>query len=80
MFGDFADPNAADMVVTLTKRFNALPADGIGYMYLAERTPYKPMHPIIQKILDGVEQKERLIPQGDRWGEQFWIPPLLTRA
>ena len=74
MFGDFADPNAADVVVTLTMRFNALPADGIGYMYLAERTPYKPNHPIIKKILDGAEQKERLIPRGDRWGVQFWMP------
>jgi hypothetical protein len=74
MFGDFADPNTADMVTTLTSRFNALSTDGIGYMYLAEHTPHKPIHPIINKILNGAERKERLIPKGNRWGEQFWMP------
>ena len=84
LFGDFVAPDAANLIMTLTERFHAVASEGLGYMYLAERTPNKPVHPIIPRILDGRERVARLIPPGDQWGARFWVPdplvPLVTGA
>jgi hypothetical protein len=73
-FGDFVLPDSSEIVVNLSERFNAIDADGIGYMYLNSRTKNKPIHPIVKRIMDGKEKKERLIPRGSDKPSAFWLP------
>jgi hypothetical protein len=79
-FGDFIFPDSSEIVVNLTERFKAIDADGIGYMYLDSRTKNKPIHPIIKRIKDGKEKKERLIPRGSDKPSTFWLPECLRRS
>jgi hypothetical protein len=73
LFGDFVFPQSAGIIVDLTTRFNAFTQDGIGYMY-GNRHTHKPIHPIVQAILTGKEDKSRLIPRGTDKPEEFWLP------
>jgi hypothetical protein len=75
-FGDFVSEDAAETILDVTQRFNALADDGIGYMYLNSRTPNKPVHPIVKRIAAGRERPERLIPRGNKKPPTFWLPQL----
>jgi hypothetical protein len=77
-FGDFLHPNSAKIIVDLTRRFDAIKDDGMGYMYLDGHTK-KPVHPIVERIQDARVPRERLIPKGDTLGERFWLPQRLWR-
>lgn len=77
-FGDFTLSGAAAVIAELSKRFNALSKSGLGYMYTNERTQNKPVHPIVDRILMGKEQRSRLIPRDNQFGESFWLPSSLV--
>lgn len=73
LFGDFVFPDSAQIIVELSDQFNAVKADGLGYMY-GNSCTNKPIHPIIEAIRTGKEQKNRLIPKGNDMPESFWLP------
>jgi hypothetical protein len=73
-FGNFVLPNASEIIIGLSQRFNAISANGLGYMYLDGRTKNKPVHPVVKRITAGKEKKERLIPPGSDRPEIFWLP------
>jgi very-short-patch-repair endonuclease len=75
-FGDFVFKNSQEIIITLTDQFKALDENGIGYMYMSEKTN-KPIHPIIRRIQLGKESKQRLIPQGNQVDMNFWLPTIL---
>jgi hypothetical protein len=72
-FGDFVFPKSAEIIFELTSKFNAVRDDGVGYMYGNQHTN-KPIHPIVEAILVGRENRERLIPRGNDKPESFWLP------
>jgi hypothetical protein len=78
-FGDFVMTNSAEIVIELSQRFNAVGADGLGYMYLASRTRNKPVHPIVKRIMEGKQQREKLIPKGNDRTTSFWLPECIER-
>jgi len=73
--GDFVFPRSAQIIIELSEQFGAVRPDGLGYMYGNSHTT-KPVHPIIDAIQRGVEDKSRLIPMGNAKPESFWLPPL----
>ena len=79
MFGDFFFDNSADIILTITKRFDAILPLGIGYFYLDDTNRMiKPVHPVIDKILKGKESTNRLIPKGTKESDRrFWLPACL---
>lgn len=78
-FGDFVLPNSAEIIIELSQRFNAVGDDGLGYMYLASRTKNKPPHPIVKRIMEGKQDRERLIPKGNVRPTSFWLPDCIER-
>jgi len=72
-FGDFVYPESASLIIEITEQFRATREDGIGYMYGNEHTN-KPVHPIVKRILDGEESRQRLVPRGNKKPESFWLP------
>ena len=58
----------------MPERFGAVGPDGVGYMYGNERVPAKPVHRIVQAVRSGKMDEGKLIPPGDRWGREFWLP------
>jgi hypothetical protein len=72
-FGDFQLYDSARIIHDITERFGAFRDDGVGYMYLCEHT-HKPVHPIIDQILAGKTNVERLIPRDNQFGDGFWLP------
>ncbi|MDR1848206.1 MAG: hypothetical protein LBR17_08875 [Bacteroidales bacterium] len=78
LFGDFVFDNSAEIIDVITKRFNAVDADGYGYFYESNsRNRTKPEHPILQAIITGKEKQSRLIPQGCQHKE-YWLPKIVT--
>jgi hypothetical protein len=73
LFGDFIYPESASLIIELTEQFRATHEDGIGYMYGSAHA-HKPVHPIVKRILDGQESRQRLIPRGNKKPESFWLP------
>lgn len=73
LFGDFAYPDSADLIVEISSRFGAVKSDGLGYMYGDSHTN-KPVHPIVEAIRAGRESRDRLIPRGTRFADSFWLP------
>ncbi len=71
--------NISKRIISLSKAFNSIHEDGIGYFYEEwkdrEENLIKPAHPIIKKIMNDEYQIDVLIPQGvcgeDR---KFWLP------
>jgi len=76
-FRDFVLPNADQIIVSICKRFGAVKDDGIGYMY-GNKYTNKPIHPIVQQIIEGKQSKNRLIPNGNLYPESFWLPEALV--
>lgn len=75
-FGDFQLPQAARVIEKISRRFGAIRNDGIGYMYLDTHTA-KPIHPIVNLIACGREQRARLIPRDSDRPPEFWLPSAL---
>lgn len=76
-FGMFVFENSADIIETITKRFNAIDENGIGYFYGGQtRDRNNPEHPIVEKIKGGKADAGLIIPKGftDR---NFWLPEKL---
>lgn len=78
LFGDFAYPDSADLIVEISSRFGAVKSDGLGYMYSNSHTS-KPVHPIIEAVKTGKESRDRLIPRDNHHGDGFWLPEELRR-
>jgi len=70
-FGDFYFDDSADLILRITSRFNAVDEQGIGYMYTNQRTPNKPIHPIVRRVQEGTESVSRLIPKGSKAPQGF---------
>ena len=76
-FGDFFFDDSAKIIETINSRFNAEHEGGFGYFY-GENTLgiNNPEHPIIEKILQGNEALERLLPKGYK-DQSRWLPEKL---
>jgi very-short-patch-repair endonuclease len=78
-FGMFVFENSADIIETITKRFNAVDENGIGYFYGGQtRERNNPEHPVIEKIKSGKADVGLIIPKGcaDR---NYWLPEKLRK-
>lgn len=76
-FGMFVFENSADIIETITKRFNAIDENGIGYFYGGQtRERNNPEHPIIEKIKGGKADAGLIIPKGFK-DRNFWLPEKL---
>lgn len=76
-FGDFVFDNSAQIILDMSRRFNIPEDRGFGNFYGPSTLGRNnPEHPIIQKITDGKERIERLIPKGAQ-DRDFWIPERL---
>ena len=76
-FGMFVFENSAEIIETITKRFNAVDESGFGYFYGGQtRERNNPEHPVIEKIKSGRIDVGHIIPKGcaDR---NFWLPEKL---
>lgn len=76
-FGMFVFENSADIIDTITKRFNAVDDNGIGYFYGGQtRERNNPEHPIIESIKNGKENVGLIIPKGYK-DRNYWLPDKL---
>lgn len=76
-FGMFVSENSAQLIDTITKRFNAVDETGCGYFYGAQtRNRNNPEHPIIEKIRNGKIKKEVILPKGFV-DKNYWLPDKL---
>lgn len=79
LFGDFFFSNSAQIIETITKRFNAVDNEGFGYFYGPNtHGRNNPEHPIIEKILQGKEDIKKLLPKGYNDIER-WLPQKLIK-
>jgi hypothetical protein len=82
LFGSFNFHNSADIIKEITQQFNAAPNDDFGYFYEENSCGRKmPGHPIIEKILQGEEDINKLIPKGvdknNKTEIDLWLPSKL---
>lgn len=78
-FGMFVFENSADIIDSITKRFNAVDENGYGYFYGGHtRERNNPEHPIIEKIKAGKENVELIIPKGQQ-DRNYWLPEKLRQ-
>jgi very-short-patch-repair endonuclease len=78
-FGMFISENSAQIIDTITKRFNAVDESGYGYFYGGlTRDRNNPEHPIIKKIKNGKADIGLILPKGlqDR---NYWLPDKLKQ-
>lgn len=76
-YGMFVFENSADIIDTITKRFNAVEENGIGYFYGKHtRERNNPEHPIIGNIKTGKENVGLIIPKGYK-DRNYWLPDKL---
>lgn len=75
-FGSFTIPNASQVIVEETKRFNAINPDGIGYFYGANSDELRSIvpHSIIKKILKNPTKLPLLIPKDWDGDKRYWLP------
>ncbi len=76
-FGMFTFENSAQVIDTITKRFNAVDDTGYGYFYGGNtRQRNNPEHSIIEKIKNGKVDIGTILPRGytDR---NYWLPDKL---
>jgi len=79
LFGMFFFEDSASIIDTITKRFNAVDEKGYGYFYGKEtRERNNPEHPIIEKIRNGKESIELIIPKGCQ-DRNYWLPEKLRQ-
>jgi hypothetical protein len=73
-FGMFYFRNSANIIEIMTSRFNAVDKTGYGYFYGPNtRNRNNPKHPIIDKIKNGKEKINILLPKGYK-DKEYWIP------
>lgn len=79
LFGDFCIDRPSELIVSETKRFNAVRDDGIGYFYGWDNNELRtiPKHPIIKKIQDKKRPVKRIIPPDVNNNYEFWLPKCL---
>lgn len=78
-FGMFVFENSADIIETITSRFNAVDEKGFGYFYGGQtRERNNPEHPIIEKIKSGKADVSLIIPKGSS-DRKFWLPEKLKK-
>jgi hypothetical protein len=76
-FGHFFFNDSAEMIETITKRFNAIDNTGYGYFYGGNtRQRNNPEHPIIEKIKTGKANVETILPRGYK-DRNYWLPDKL---
>lgn len=73
-FGDFFFEESAQIIDSISRRFNAIDDDGCGYFYGGQtRGRNNPQHPIVEKIKGGKVNIQRLIPRGHK-DKNYWLP------
>lgn len=72
-FGDFVYQDSTAIILEISNRFKAIRENGIGYMYGNKHTN-KPIHPIIIKTKSKEELEVKLIPKGNKYPKEFWLP------
>ena len=78
-FGDFYLENSAEIIETINKRFNSDHGEGYGYFYGPNTLGRNnPEHPIVNKITEGKESIERLLPKGYK-DKTRWLPEILFK-
>ncbi len=78
-FGMFLFENSANIIESITKRFNAVDETGFGYFYGPQtRGRNNPEHPIIEKIKNGKENIGLLIPKGHE-DRNYWLSEKLKQ-
>ncbi len=78
-FGMFAFENSAEIIDTITERFNAVDVNGYGYFYGPEtKGRNNPEHPIINKIRQGQVDVGIIVPRGFK-DRNYWLPNKLTQ-
>lgn len=76
-FGDFVFPDSDQIIDSITRRFNAVDKTGYGYFYEAgSKGRTNPVHPIVNKIISGKANVDRLIPSGAK-DRGYWLPSTL---
>jgi len=76
-FRMFVFENSAEIIETITKRFNAIDESGFGYFYGGQtRERNNPEHPIIEKMKSGKADVGLIIPKGCK-NRSFWLPEKL---
>lgn len=76
-FGAFIFDDSSQIIDEISKRFNAVDESGYGYFYGGQtRGRNNPEHPIIEKIKNGKEDIEQIIPKGCK-DKNYWIPDSL---
>jgi very-short-patch-repair endonuclease len=78
-FGTFFFPDSAQIIETISKRFNAVDDNGYGYFYgPSTRDRNNPEHPIIEKIKNGKKNIDIILPKGYK-EINYWIPQKLMK-
>ena len=78
LFGNFCIEKPSELILSETKRFNAIRDDGIGYFYGSENDGrVMPEHPIVEKILNDEAAINVLIPPDVNTDYEFWIPSVM---
>ncbi len=73
-FGMFVFEYSAEIIDTITKRFNAVDENGYAYFYQSKsKGRNNPEHPIIEKIKNGLANIGLLIPKGFK-NRNYWLP------
>jgi very-short-patch-repair endonuclease len=73
-FGMFHFDNSVNIIETITKRFNAVDKNGYGYFYGPNTMGRNnPKHPIIDKIKNGEEKIDIILPKKYE-NIDYWIP------
>jgi hypothetical protein len=73
-FGDFIFDDSASIILQMSKRFNALRNDGLGYIYGPNTAGRENVeHPIIAKIEKGRVSPNKLLPKGYK-DPATWLP------
>jgi very-short-patch-repair endonuclease len=79
LFGMFISENSAQIIDTITKRFNAVDDNGYGYFYSGQtRNRNNLEHPIIEKIKNGKADIELIMPRGHE-DRNYWLPDNLKQ-
>jgi hypothetical protein len=77
-FGSFVCEKSDEIIMDITRRFNAYDDDGFGYLYGARtRGRNNPEHPVIQEIKKGKKDRGLIIPKGNKMAREFWLPDKL---
>lgn len=78
-FGMFVSEDSANIIDTITKRFNAVDENGYGYFYGGQtRERNNPEHPVIEKIKNGKADIGLIIPKGHQ-DVNYWLPEKLKQ-